>query len=143
MTVSSSRRKSLDNMDQDVKKKLKGLDGTAVPVGYDSLKDTGHPVLEASKRYFLFILFYTYILLRLCTRQQLPVSFMMLSLDVANLNFDSMTMCSLEQNIDGLTDGSDGNTKVRISFHYVCSYVMDFGPLYVMDFGPLLYVMVR
>ncbi|CAL8157522.1 unnamed protein product [Prunus armeniaca] len=54
-------------MDQDVKKKLKGLDGTAVPVGYDSLKDTGHPVLEASK--------------------------------------------SLEQNIDGLTDGSDGNTK--------------------------------
>ncbi|CAL2260460.1 unnamed protein product [Prunus armeniaca] len=54
-------------MDQDVKKKLKGLDGTAVPVGYDGLKDTEHPVLEASK--------------------------------------------SLEQNIDGLTDGSDGNTK--------------------------------
>ncbi|BBH03436.1 G-box binding factor 3 [Prunus dulcis] len=74
-------------------KEVEGLDGTAVPVGYDSLKDTGHPVLEASKR------------------QQLPVSFMMLSPDVANLNFDSVTMCSLEQNIDGLTDGSDGNTK--------------------------------
>ncbi|KAB2632868.1 common plant regulatory factor 1-like [Pyrus ussuriensis x Pyrus communis] len=58
----------LDNMDQDVTKKLKGSDGTAVPVGYDSPKD-GNLVLEASK--------------------------------------------SLEQKVDGLTDGNDGNTKAE------------------------------
>ncbi|CAN6578983.1 unnamed protein product [Malus baccata var. baccata] len=58
----------LDNMDQDVTKKLKGSDGTALPVGYDSPKD-GNLVLEASK--------------------------------------------SLEQKVDGLTDGNDGNTKAE------------------------------
>ncbi|KAM2938474.1 hypothetical protein FF1_038261 [Malus domestica] len=58
----------LDSMDQDVTKKLKGSDGTALPVGYDSPKD-GNLVLEASK--------------------------------------------SLEQKVDGLTDGNDGNTKAE------------------------------
>ncbi|KAM1397142.1 hypothetical protein ACFX2I_014751 [Malus domestica] len=58
-------------MDQDVTKKLKRSDGTAVPVGYDNPKegDNGNLVLEASK--------------------------------------------SLEQNIDGLTDGNDGDTKAN------------------------------
>ena len=46
----------LDNMDQDVTKKLKGSDGTAVPVGYDSPKD-GNLVLEASKRFLLYSFF--------------------------------------------------------------------------------------
>lgn len=30
--------------------------------------------------------------------------------------FDLMTACSLEQNIDGLTDGNDGDTKVSAFF---------------------------
>ncbi|CAN6718618.1 unnamed protein product [Malus baccata var. baccata] len=62
-------------MDQDVTKKLKGSDGTAVPVGYDNPKegDNGNLVLETSK--------------------------------------------SLEQNIDGLTDGNDGDTKANHLTH--------------------------
>lgn len=45
MTVSST---TLDNMDQDVTKKLKGLDGHA----YVSPKgNSGHLALEATKRY--------------------------------------------------------------------------------------------
>lgn len=39
-------------MDRDVTKKFKGLDGHAVPIAYVSSKgNSGHPVLEASKRY--------------------------------------------------------------------------------------------
>lgn len=45
-----------------------------------------------------------------------------------------MTTCSLEQNIDGLTDGNDGDTNVSdYIFFLLCLPVSEMGFLFLFD----------
>lgn len=53
MTVNS---RTSENMGQDVIKKLKVINGNAVPVGYGSPNsDAGHVVLGSSRRYVILV----------------------------------------------------------------------------------------